>query len=617
MPAMPDALRKTAIEPLGDMPWGTHVCLFYQTKEDLLDTLVPYFKAGLENGEFCVWAVSEPVTENDSWEALRRQIPDFDRYAEAGSIDILAGREWYLKGNRFDLQRITCGWAAKLARALAAGYQGMRVSGNAFWIETEHWKEFCEYEHELDNALAGQPMLVLCTYPLTASRATDILDVARAHQFTVARRNGDWDVIETPELKRAKQEIKQLNEQLERRVIQRTAELAAINERLQSEMRERRRTQEQLRRSEAYLAEGERLTHTGSWVWSPRAGAVFWSREHFRIFGFDPDAGEPSAEAAMDRVHPADRPGLDAALAKAIADNADFDHGFRITLPDGTLKHLKSIGHPSPTLSGEVEYVGTVMDVTERKLSEQALTSAQRELERATRLTTLGFLAGSIAHEINQPLTALLLNSDAVSFLMDTDAPDLQKVREILRRISRDARRAGDVIKRIRALLANGKVDHAPLDLNTAIQEVLALARGALQQHHVSVQADIDASLPLVLGDRVQLQQVLMNLVVNGIEAMAPIPDREREMVIRSQPVAAGGVLVAVEDAGAGLDPAVADRLFEPFFTTKSSGMGIGLSICRSIIESHGGRLWASPRTPHGTIFQFTVPGPGPGRAAA
>jgi DNA-binding CsgD family transcriptional regulator len=208
---LPSRLRKSGIRVIGDVPWGTHLCIFYETKEDLLDTAVTYFAAGLKSNEFCVWAVSDPVTEADARDALRLAVSDLEQRIEAGQIEILDGSDWYLRGGQFDLKRITSGWSEKLDDALAKGYDGMRVSGNAFWIETNHWKAFCEYEQELDRSLAGQRMIVLCTYSLKASRAVDILDVARAHQFSTARRNGDWDFLETAELRQAKREIKRLN----------------------------------------------------------------------------------------------------------------------------------------------------------------------------------------------------------------------------------------------------------------------------------------------------------------------------------------------------------------------------------------------------------------------
>jgi DNA-binding CsgD family transcriptional regulator len=207
-------LRKTGIRVTADMPWGAHICLFYETKEDLLDTNAAYIKAGLESNEFCVWAISQPITEDEAWAALHRDVPDLDGRAANGQLEILPGHNWYLPGDEFDSKKITSGWHEKLQFGLDRGFDGLRISGNAFWLQSNRWKEFCEYEQELDESLNGRPMLALCTYSLGASRAVDLLDVARAHQFTVARRRGRWEFLETPELKQAKQEIKTLGDAL-------------------------------------------------------------------------------------------------------------------------------------------------------------------------------------------------------------------------------------------------------------------------------------------------------------------------------------------------------------------------------------------------------------------
>ncbi|MFN3834657.1 MAG: MEDS domain-containing protein [Glycocaulis sp.] len=204
-------LRKTGLAPVGDRPWGTHICLFYGTTQDLFDVHADYFGAGLASGEFCIWALSNPINRGKAIEALRKSIPDFDKYLRDGQIEFIPGYQWYLRGDEFDPQRITGGWHAKLDDALARGFEGMRVSGNAFWFETSLWKEFCEYEAELDRSLAGRRMIVLCTYPLAASRAVDVLDVARTHNFSIAKRDGRWEFLETPELAAAKREIGRLN----------------------------------------------------------------------------------------------------------------------------------------------------------------------------------------------------------------------------------------------------------------------------------------------------------------------------------------------------------------------------------------------------------------------
>ena len=208
-------VTQTGIRVLAQVQWGSHICVFYDTKDDLLDTCAAYFQAGLQANEYCIWAVSHPANKQNAEDRLRQTIAGFDRYLLAGQIEIIRGLDWYLKGKEFDLQRITGGWQAKLDYALKQGYGGLRISGNAFWIEGNLWKEFSEYEHELDHSLDGKKMVVLCTYSLRASHAVTLMDVARAHQVTIVRRNGNWEFLETPELKRAKQEINQLRNALD------------------------------------------------------------------------------------------------------------------------------------------------------------------------------------------------------------------------------------------------------------------------------------------------------------------------------------------------------------------------------------------------------------------
>ncbi|HTE66316.1 MAG TPA: MEDS domain-containing protein, partial [Candidatus Binatia bacterium] len=235
---MATTLRKTGIDIVGDMPWGTHFCHFYETKDDLLDTLVPYFKAGLDDGEFCVWVVSEPLTESEAWTALGRAVPDLDRHVTDRTIEMFLARDWYLKGGKLDLRRVTAAWNDKLARALSRGYPGMRVSGSTAWFQKKDWQDFFEYEEQINGSIAGLRMTVLCTYPLVASAATELLDVVRTHQFAIAKRQGTWEVVETPQLRQAKTKIERLNRELERRVEARTAQLeAAVDELRKSQAR--------------------------------------------------------------------------------------------------------------------------------------------------------------------------------------------------------------------------------------------------------------------------------------------------------------------------------------------------------------------------------------------
>ena len=242
-------LRNTGVDVIGDMPWGSHFCMFYDTKVDLLETAVPYCRAGLQSEEFCLWVVAPPVTKEDALQALQQAVPDFARYLLGNSIEIVAARDWYLQDGTFDLKRVIAGWNEKLARASAEGYAGVRVTGDTAWLERKHWNDFCEYEDALNGSIANQRLSVLCTYPLAACGAVEILDVVRTHQFAVTRRRGSWHVIETAGHKQTKAEIKRLNEELEQRVIERTGQLAAVNEELTTEVQERQRAEEALRQA--------------------------------------------------------------------------------------------------------------------------------------------------------------------------------------------------------------------------------------------------------------------------------------------------------------------------------------------------------------------------------
>jgi len=371
---------------------------------------------------------------------------------------------------------------------------------------------------------------------------------------------------------------------------------------------ERKRAEGDLRRSEASLAQAQEISQTGSWRWNVDTGQLRWSTEFLRIFGFDPATSEPSYATAMERVAPEDRPAFEQVLDRAVRERTGFQHEYRIFLADGSVKHLQSVGHPDIAESGHVEYIGTVMDITGRKRAEQALRDAQADLAYVTRLTMMGELAASLAHEINQPLAAIVTNGSAGLRWLNQDPADLGEVRAAFSRIVRDGARAGDVIRGLRALAKKIGPELAKLDINDAIDEVLALTRSELQRHGVVLHTDLLAGDRSAFADRVQLQQVLMNLILNGIEAMKAVAGRQRILTISSEAAEPDGVLVAVADTGPGLDPDTADRIFEPFFTTKPQGLGMGLSICRSIVTAHGGRLWASPNAPYGTVFRFTVP---------
>jgi len=376
---------------------------------------------------------------------------------------------------------------------------------------------------------------------------------------------------------------------------------------------DRKRAEEALRRSEGYLAEAQRLTGTGSWAWNVASRrSVYWSQENYRLFGFDLEGGIPSDEAFYQRVHPED---LDRVRREVFLERPEegshFDVVFRIVLPGGEIKYIRSTGHPVRNPSGDLlEYVGTSIDVTERKRSEQALEAlrqAQADLAHVSRVTTMGELTASLAHEVNQPIAAASTNANTCLRWLAGDTPNIEEARAAAMRIVKDAKRAGEIISRVRQLFKKGTSQREFVDVNEIIREMVVLLRGETIRYNISVGTDLAADLPQVMADRVQLQQVLMNLMINGIEAIKDAGGTH-ELAIRSQRTEIEEVVVSVTDSGVGLPSQQTEQIFNAFFTTKPHGTGMGLRISHSIIESHGGRLWAANNSPRGASFCFSLP---------
>jgi PAS domain S-box-containing protein len=370
----------------------------------------------------------------------------------------------------------------------------------------------------------------------------------------------------------------------------------------------RHKAESDLRRTATYLAEAEKLSHTGCWARNISSGELFWSPEEWRIFGLDPATTKITYATLLDLIHPEDRAPFEEANARSVRDRKPYNISYRAVLRDGMVKHIHTVGNPVFDSSGAlVEFVGVSMDETERIRANAAVQEAQAELARVARLTSMGELAASIAHEINQPLAAVVANGNAALRWLDRAKPDLDEAKDALQDVIKEGNRASDVIGRIRSFLRHHKPDYIALDINDAIRETLALTANTLSARHVTVQKHLPDNIPPVLGDRVQLQQVVMNLIMNGADAMSSVKGRSRLLRVESQ-VEGSNVLVTVKDSGTGIDQAIFKRIFDPLFTTKSTGMGMGLPICRSIVETHGGLLSVSPASPYGAAFHFTIP---------
>ena len=374
---------------------------------------------------------------------------------------------------------------------------------------------------------------------------------------------------------------------------------------------ERKLTHERLQRSEAYLAEGQRLTHMGSWALNAvTRQSLHSSAEHTRLFGFDPEKGMPSFEKFIERVHPEDQERMLETFQTSMRSGGDLDLRYRIAVPGGPVRYMHAIGHLVLKPSGAPgEYVGIAIDITERRRSDQErerLRQLEADLAHMNRVSMMGELTASLAHEVKQPIAAAVTDANTCVRWLSRDDPDVEEGREAASRVVKDATRAAEIISRVRHLFTKGTPERALIDVNEIIREMIVLLGSDATLYDVSIQTELAKDLPKVMGDRVQLQQVLMNLMTNSIDAMKDL-DGARELIISSQ-AEDGHLMISVSDTGVGLPPKQADQIFDAFFTTKPQGTGMGLRISRSIVESHGGRLWAAANSPRGASFHLTLP---------
>jgi PAS domain S-box-containing protein len=370
-----------------------------------------------------------------------------------------------------------------------------------------------------------------------------------------------------------------------------------------TDISQRKRAEAELRRAHDHLTEAQRLSQTGSFTADLGTDEHFWSDEFYRICGFEP--GSPvTIQKLGEIVHPEDVALYEGAIGRAMA-GTDPDFYFRIVTSRGVLKHLRGFAH---RIADRPVFVGAVQDVTASKMAQEALNRAGAELAQVSRATTLSALTASIAHEVSQPLSGIITNAGTCLRMLDATPPDIAGARETARRTIRDGNRASDVITKLRALFSKRQLTLEPLDLNEATREVIALSSNDLQRDRIILRSELTDEIPIVTGDRIQLQQVILNLLRNAADAMVDVHDRPRQLLIKTGREDGNRVRLTVRDAGIGLPPQNLDALFDAFYTTKSGGMGIGLFVSRSIVERHEGRLWAEPNDGPGATFSFSLP---------
>jgi len=669
---MEDELRNSGIDVIGDVPWGTHFCQFYQTKKDLIDILVPYFKAGLESNEFCMWVTSEPLVVAEAEEAMRKAVNNFDEYLRQGQIEIIPYNEWYLLGGTFDDDRVLKGWVSKLEQALAKGYSGLRLTGNTFWLERNHWQAFTEYEAKVNDVIGKYKMLAICTYCLDKCDGTAVIDVVKNHQFALIKQEGKWDIIESIIYKQAKQAL------------------------LESE--------QDLNRAQA-------VAHTGSWRLDVQHNQLLWSDETHRIFGI-PKGTPMTYETFLSSVHTEDREYVDRKWMAALhREPYDIEH--RIVVDD-EVKWVRERAELEFDSKGELKGgFGTVQDITKRKQVENelivkafAVTSAASGIaitnldgivtyvnlaclrmwdyeqeEEVLGKHAINFFADK--NEFGVALKAVLkegvwqgeakarrsdgstfdvlvlanLVADAdgepfcmmASFVDITERKKLEQLKdEFIGLVSHELRTPLTVIggclstlltewNRLSpsevqqlfkdALLESESLSHLienllelsraqaqqltlyseVIDVKTLVRETLAKIKRQAPSHQFST--SIPDKLPSINGDPLRIERILYNLLDNA--AKYSPPGSQIEVSVNAEPER---LVIGVSDHGKGLSSSEQARIFGPFQRLENSrpdqarGAGLGLMVCRRLVEAHGGEIWVESKKGRGSTFFFSLP---------
>ena len=683
----PEAKRKTGIDILGDVPWGTHFCLFYQSKQDLIDILVPYFKAGLENNEFCMWVTSEPLSGKEAEKAARKTLPDFDGYLKAGQIEIVPHNKWYLKDGSFDLRRVLNAWIDKLDWALAKDYDGIRVTGNMGWLEKKDWKKFADYEAEVNNAIGKYRMLAICTYCLDKCAAPEVIDVVSSHQFALIRQEGDWRIIESSEHKKVEEALRETRDYLEKLVdhsnvpvivwdpkfrvtrfnraferltgytadevighkltilfpkATREESLKNIKRTLSGEywksveipilcknkqvrlalwnsaniydedgttllatiaqgqdITERKKAEEKLRNERNRLIGVFEAMEDGVYIVNQQHDIQYVNPVLEKDFG--PWQGRKCYTYFHDRkeVCPWCR-------------NDDVFAGKTVRWEWYSFKNQKTydlIDTPLRNPDGSISKLEIFRDITEFKQMEQRERERQAEVAHCARLSTIGEMASALAHELNQPLCAIASHAKGALRMMKSGGWDSDELLDAMEEAGTQAERAGEIIRRMTRLVHKKGPHRSSVNIENVIDEAISLIEHEARLRGTTIrQVELSEKPPMLGVDRIQIEQVLVNLLRNSFEAMDSINKSKRRITIEVSTDENDTVQVAVSDAGKGFPAENIERIFEPFFTTKSQGLGIGLSISRSIIEAHGGRIWAEHNRAGGATFRFTLP---------
>jgi PAS domain S-box-containing protein len=573
---MSEALRETGIDIIGEVSWGTHVCLLYQTKPDLFEILVPYFKAGLEKNESCMWIVSAPLNEGEAAEAVRRAMPEFNHYLKKGQIEILPDTEWYLKEGKFNVEAVFNGWVARLNQALAKGYEGLRVAGSMFWREND-WRKIIDYEEEIKNVIARHPMLAICIYSIGNLGANEVIDVAVNHRFILIKKNGKWELIESIRLKRVEEELRRSEEQL--RLI--TDSLPVLISYVDSEQ---------------------------CYRFINKAYENWHGLSHGEING--QHVKEILGESAYQTIQ---------GYVEAALSGQQISYEAWIPYKSGGTRYINAIYVPDFDEGGKVKgFFALVTDNTERRKSEEQLIKYREHLEELVeertqrikelesqrveieKLAAIGLMAAQIAHEINNPLAGI-----KSSFLLIKGAiSESHPYHEYVNLIEREINRIGLIVRQMFGLYKPLQEIKEEFSVDKSIRDVVVLLEDFWRGKNLTIEIDVK---PITIRMAASsLRQVLYNVLLNAIEA-----SHMDGMIKLTTDFDGERLIISISDQGIGIPPEIGPRIFEPFFTTKEGsrkGLGLGLSISKGIVETLKGRIDYESEPGKGTIFRIHIP---------
>lgn len=689
---MQNGIIDSGISVIGKVSWGTHFCQFYRTQQDLIDILVPYFKTGLENNEFCMWITSEPLQAKEAEAALAKALPDLDARIRQGQLEIIPYTGWYLVDGKFDDELVLKGWVDKLEQAQRKGFAGLRLTGNTFWLEHNHWQAFTEYESMVNSIIGRYKMIAICTYCLDKCDGSDVIDVIRNHQFTLNNQEGKWDIIESTFYKQTKQALHE-SELKYRTLFENMTEGFALHEiildnrgrpcdyrfietnpafetitglsgvkgktileilpdiepywiktygkvaltgkpvkfehysapldkwfqvyanstekgffqsifvditelkkseaRLHTAFKRLKARTEEMRDSEEKFRRAQSIAHLGTWELDLQNNRLSWSDEIYRIFGFQPEEFKATYEAFLAAVHPDDRAAVDEAYTGSIRDGKDtyeIDHRV-VQKSTGEIRYVRERCEHVKDKNGKIlRSIGMVHDITEQK---------QAELIKDE-------FIGMVSHELRTPLTVI------VGSIRTAMTPGMSQ-EDIFSLIENAASGADTLALILDNLLELSRYQSKRLILSVEPVPIFRAASGIIEREKAqsplhSFVLDIPQDLPPVLADPLRFERILHNLIDNAIKYS---PEGGEIRISASNDGTC--ITVSVKDQGVGIAPEDQPKLFEPFqrletMRQATQGVGLGLVVCKRLVEAHGGRIWVESEKGKGSTFSFTLP---------